>query len=287
MDDMVLIPAGSFRQGSPSWVMSWLDESDQPLPPEWFGDETPQVSRHLAPYRIDRHPVTVAAFAEFVRATGYSTDAETRGYGMLYDDGWTEREGVSWRAATGPGSDWGGREDHPVVNVSWNDAAAYATWTGTRLPTESEWEYAARGAGFRIWPWGDHWRPTLANTAEYHGGRMTTLGEWRTWWATVDKGWTDLPLTTPVGAFSPAGDSVFGCTDMAGNVYEWTATVSELYAESARCDPAILPAMGNYRVIRGGSWMNFRYQVRCCERLHGDPLGWSNFALGFRCARDA
>ncbi|ATY12061.1 Sulphatase-modifying factor protein [Amycolatopsis sp. AA4] len=287
MGEMVSIPAGSFLQGSPPWVLRWLDESDQPLPPEWFGDETPQVSRRLPPYRIDRRPVTVAEFAEFVRATGYRTDAESRGYGMLYDRGWTEREGVDWRAPAGPGSGTAGRENHPVVNVSWDDASAYAAWTGKRLPTEPEWEYAARGAGFRIWPWGNRWNPGLANTAEYYGEKMTTLAEWRKWWATVGESRADLPLTTPVGAFSPAGDSVFGCADMAGNVYEWTATVSEPYADTARFDPAIRPAMGNYRVIRGGSWMNFRYQVRCCERLHGDPLGWSNFALGFRCAHSA
>ncbi|WP_173159981.1 formylglycine-generating enzyme family protein [Phytohabitans suffuscus] len=287
MDEMVLIAGGSFLQGSPPWMLRWLDESDQPLPPEWFGDETPQVTRHLAPYRIDRHPVTVADFAAFVHATGYVTDAEKRGFGMLYQRGWTEREGVTWRTPAGPGSGLAGLDDHPVVNVSWDDATAYARWAGKRLPTEPEWEYAARGAGFRIWPWGDEWCPTRANTAEYHGGTMTTLAQWQAWWAAVGDVRGAMPLTTPVGAFSPAGDSAFGCADMAGNVYEWTATTSALYAETARYDPAIRPAMGHYRVIRGGSWMSFRYQVRCCERMHGDPLGWSNFSLGFRCARDA
>jgi len=286
MDRMVAVARGSFLQGTPPRVLRWLGECDQPLPVEWFGDETPQVSRCLAGYRIDRHPVTVAAFADFVRATGYVTDAEARGFGMLYEHGWTEREGVSWRAPAGPGSGLLGRTDHPVVNVSWNDATAYAEWAGKRLPTESEWEFAARGAEFRIWPWGDDWNPTLANTAEYHGGTMTTLAQWRAWWAAVYDRQGAMPLTTPVGVFSPAGDSVCGCADMAGNVYEWTATTSDLYAETARYDPSIKAAIGNYRVIRGGSWMSFRYQVRCCERMHGDPLGWSSFALGFRCAQD-
>ncbi len=284
---MVVIPGGSFLQGSPPWVLKWLDESDQPLPQEWFGDETPQVPRHLGAYRIDRHPVTVAEFSAFAGDTGYVTDAESRGYGMVYQHGWTECEGVSWRAPTGPGSGLVGRDDHPVVNISWNDAAAYAEWAGKRMPTEPEWEYAARGAEFRIWPWGDDWSPALANTAEYYGGTMTTLAEWKAWWATAYNGQEVIPLTTPVGAFSPDGDSVFGCADMAGNVYEWTATTSFLYAETARYDPSIKPAIGNYRVIRGGCWMSFRYQARCCERMHGDPLGWSNFALGFRCAQDA
>ena len=96
-----------------------------------------------------------------------------------------------------------------------------------------------------------------------------------------------MPQTTPVGAFAGRGDSAFGCGDMAGNVYEWTSTTSYLYHETELCDPTLRLVMGRYRVIRGGSWMNFRYQVRCCERLHGDPAGWSNFALGFRCAKDA
>ena len=285
MDEMIVIGGGSFLLGSPPWVLRWLAESDQPLPPDWFGDETPQVARDLAPYRIDRHPVTVAAFAEFVRATGYVTEAESRGFGMLYQHGWTECEGVSWCAPAGPGSV--GHADHPVVNVSWNDATAYARWVGKRLPTEPEWEYAARGAGFRLWPWGNDWSPGKANTAEYHGGTMTTLADWKNWWATVHNRYGAISMTTPVGAFSPAGDSVFGCVDMAGNVYEWTATTSDLYAATARYEPSMLPTIGNYRVIRGGSWMNFRYQVRCSERMHGDPLGWSNFSLGFRCAQDA
>lgn len=94
-----------------------------------------------------------------------------------------------------------------------------------------------------------------------------------------------MPQTTPVGAF-PGGDSVFGCSDMAGNVYEWTSSLSQMYDDEVECDPMLRMAMGRYRVIRGGSWMNFRYQVRCSERMHGDPSGWSNFALGFRCAKD-
>jgi formylglycine-generating enzyme len=286
VDEMVEITGGTFRQGSPPWVLQWLDESDQPLPQIWFGDETPQVIRTLAPYRIDRHPVTVGEFAAFTRATGYVTEAESRGFGMIYERGWTERTGVSWREPAGPGSGLVGREDHPVVNVSWNDAAAYAQWAGKRLSTEAEWEYAARGGRFRLWPWGNGWDSSRANTAEYHGGPMSTLAQWRAWWARVVDRHGAAPLTTPVGAFSPGGDSVNGCADMAGNVYEWTATRSELYADSAQCDPSIKPAIGNYRVLRGGSWMSFRYQVRCCERMHGDPFGWSSFAVGFRCAQD-
>lgn len=288
MEQMVQIPGGVFLQGSPPWLLDWLDESDQPLPRRWFGDETPQIKVRLEPYLMDRHPVTVADFAAFVRDTGYVTDAERRGFGMLYDDrGWTELDGVTWQTPGGQGTGVEDRDDHPVVNVSWADAGAYARWAGKRLPTEAEWEFAARGPDFRIWPWGDSWDPQNANTSEFHAGRLTTLAAWREWWLRVYAEHGPMPWTTPVGAFAGRGDSPFGCQDMAGNVYEWTSTLSHLYEETTTCDPTVRMAVGRYRVIRGGSWMNFRYQVRCTERMHGDPDGWSSFAHGFRCAKDA
>lgn len=285
---MLLVPGGQFRQGSPPWLLDWLEDADQPLPRIWFGDETPQISQSLVPYWIDRYPVTAGEFGAFVRQTGYRTDAERRGFAMIYDEhGWAERDGVTWRTPAGPGSETAGRDDHPVTVVSWDDANAYATWAGKRLPTEPEWEFAARGPEFRIWPWGDTWHQRNANTAEFHAGQLSTLSEWRQWWTSVCARCGPAPLTTPVGTFSSRGDSPFDCGDMAGNVYEWTSTLSCLYDSETECDPTVRMAVGRYRVIRGGSWMNFRYQVRCSERMHGDPDGWSSFAHGFRCAKDA
>jgi sulfatase modifying factor 1 len=288
MGEMLRIPPGAFLQGSPPWLLDWLGDQDQPLPRQWFADETPQISRSLASYWIDRYPVTVREFDEFVRHTGYRTDAERRGFGMVYgDQGWEEREGVCWLAPGGPGSTTAGYEEHPVVHTSWDDANAYARWAGKRLPTEAEWEFAARGTDFRIWPWGDNWSGRNANTAELHAGPLSTLEGWQAWWRSMYSRDGPVPRTTPVGSFSGQGDSVFGCGDMAGNVYEWTSTLSYLYDDETACDPTVRKAVGRYRVIRGGSWMNFRYQVRCSERMHGDPGGWSSFAHGFRCARDA
>ncbi len=288
MGEMVRVPGGEFLQGSPPWLLDWLDDNDQPLPRIWFGDETPQFVQTLAPYRIDRHPVTVAEFARFTESTGHVTDAEARGYGLVYTErGWQETDGVCWRAPGGPGTSSAEMRDHPVVHVSWEDCVAYAAWAGKRLPTEAEWEFAARsGPGFRIWPWGDKWDTANANTAEFHAGALNTLAAWKAWWRATCAQDGPVPRTSPVGAFSPRGDSEYGCADMAGNVYEWTSTLSHLYDASTECDPTLRAAMGRYRVIRGGSWMNFRYQTRCSERMHGDPTGWSSFAHGFRCARD-
>ncbi|MEC3976904.1 formylglycine-generating enzyme family protein [Amycolatopsis sp. H20-H5] len=285
---MLRIPGSTFLQGSPPWLLDWLEEQDQPLPRRWFADETPQLPRTLPEFRLDRYPVTVAEFTEFAQATGYRSDAEEIGFGMVYAEAsWEERAGACWHSPGGPGTTTAGYDDHPVVHMSWNDATAYAQWAGKRLPTEAEWEFAAHGPDFRIWPWGDTWKSDCAATAEFYAGALNSLGAWREWWRTMHARYGAMPRTTPVGSFSDLGDSVFGCGDMAGNVYEWTSTLTRLYDEATECDPSVKMAVGRYRVMRGGSWMNFRYQVRCTERIHGDPTGWSSFAVGFRCAKDA
>jgi sulfatase modifying factor 1 len=289
VDGMVLIPGGRFHQGSPPWVLDWLQKQRrQPFPRHWFTDEIPQIDVSVPQFWIDRHPVTVGDFREFVRDTGFITDAERSGYGLVYGDRyWHEHESACWFRPAGRGSGVDGYGDHPVVHISWNDANSYAEWAGKRLPSETEWELAARGFEFRVWPWGDTWHPDRANTAEYHAGPIDSLDAWREWWERVHTRDGPMPQTTPVGSFSDCGDGVFGCADMAGNVYEWTSTLSYLYDETSDCDATLRLVMGRYRVIRGGSWMNFRYQVRCGERMYGNPDGWSNFALGFRCAKDA
>lgn len=179
---------------------------------------------YLPAYYIDRTPVTNAEYKVFVDATGYS-----------FPPHWRQGKPVP------------GTEDHPVVQVSWFDAAAYAQWAGKRLPTAAEWEKAARGTDGRIYPWGDVFDPTRLNCGE--GGPFKT---------------------TPVGQYSPQGDSPYGVVDMAGNVYEWTNDGSQV------------TTMG----IRGGCWLDGREQAQTFYVRRHTPRRKNDF-IGFRCVMDA
>lgn len=286
--DTVVVPATEFDLGTPEWALDWLQEQGQPFPISWFRDETPQLRVMVASFAIDRHPVTVARYAAFAGETGYESVAERRGWSLVYGpDYWEEAEGACWRRPAGARTRYQAPPDHPAVHIAAEDAEAYASWAGMRLPTETEWELAARGRDFRLWPWGDVWTADRANTTELRiGDAIRSAAEWRAWWNQATRNTGPIPLTTPVGRFSPLGDSPFGVADTAGNVYEWTASPSRLYGPSPECDASLVSIMGHYRVIRGGSWMSLRFQARTSERLHGDPSGWACFATGFRCARD-
>jgi formylglycine-generating enzyme len=143
--------------------------------------------------------------------------------------------------------------DHPVVHVDHEDAASYARWASKRLPTEAEWEYAAHGPRWTIWPWGDAWATHRANTAEHWaGGAIRDSGDWRAWWLQHHRQYGMRPATTAVGRFSPFGDSPFGLTDMAGDVAEWTASPYRPYADRSY-DPGYLAAMElGFLAVRGG-----------------------------------
>jgi formylglycine-generating enzyme required for sulfatase activity len=196
---------------------------------------------------VARTPVTNAEFSRFVEATGYVTTAEEEGWGYALDREkveYVKTRGADWRHPEGPDSSIEGRMDHPVVQVSWHDAAAYAEWAGVRLLTEQEWEKAARGIDGRIYPWGD----------AFDSDRCNTYG-------------SGIGTTTPVGRYSSNGDSPCGCADMAGNVWEWTA--SEWESGSAP------------RVLRGGSWASNRNYARCASRNGPEPDGW-DYLIGFR-----
>lgn len=284
---MIRIPSGPVFIGSPD---EHLDQvaADQHHTRAWFEDESPQHTVQTRAFWIDRLPVTNVEFAGFADATRYVTAAERRGFGLVYGARyWETLPGACWRSPV-PGEDvLAARGGHPVVHIDSRDAAAYAAWAGKRLPTEAEWEYAAHGPRWTPWPWGTQWDPALANTAEYWAGHaISDLGEWRAWWDGWHADHGPLPATTPAGSRSPAGDSPFGVADMAGNAAEWTASLYTAYDPGRAYDAGFEAAMRQeYRVVRGGSWKHFRYQVRTSERI-ACPPDYSSFETGFRCAAD-
>ena len=172
-------------------------------------------------FYIDRFPVTYAEYKKFVEATGH-------------------RDPANWRAHEIPE----GKENHPVVEVNWDDAVAYAEWAGKRLPVDKEWEKAARGTDGRTWPWGNEWDIKKCNV--FSDG------------------------TTPVGKYSPEGDSPYGAADMAGNVWEWIGGGSSNQLRAP---------------LRGGDWLDGPEEAKTTHvRMH-TPRRKNPF-VGFRCASD-
>ncbi|RLU99239.1 Sulphatase-modifying factor protein [Streptomyces griseocarneus] len=282
--DMVPVPGGMFTAGTTETDLDAIAR-EQHLPRAWFEDESPAHRVTIAPFAIDRHPVTNAQFAAFTKSTGYRTRAELRGTGLTYGETfWEETTGACWRHPMGLAGLCAvqDRPDHPVVHIAWPDAHAYAQWAGLRLPTEAEWEYAARGPQALTWPWGNIFDPAAANTAELGGNSpITCMNEWKTWWKAFRQE-HELPGTTPTGHF-PQGGSPFGVTDMAGQVMEWTADLYRPYDPSRYYGHVYRFVSGRYRVLRGGGWTNYRYQTRGAERMCADPEH-TTFCIGFRCA---
>ena len=261
--EMILIPAQTFRMG---------DDSGLP-------HERPAHDVTLKPFRIDKHEVTVAQFRAFAEATGYQTNAEQWGWSGVFDKQlgqWVKCDGATWHHPHGPIGP-APRDDEPVTQVSWNDAAAYAKWAGYRLPTEAEFECAARGGLVaRPFAWGDDLRPNGKPVANW----------WQGTFPTVDTAEDGYPGLAPVAQFPPNG---YGLHDMTGNVWEWCADfyADDYYAHSPRDNPKG-PLTGTDHVIRGGSYMcaeNFCTNFRVAGRSKNDVES-ANTNLGFRCASD-
>jgi len=292
---MAWIPAGKFRMGSD----------------DFYPEEQPVRWVDVDGFWIDRSPVTVAEFRRFVTATGYVTVAEQAPNSDDYPDAdsallvpgslvfhksagpvdlsdfrnwWSWTPGADWRHPQGPGSNLNGRQRHPVTHVAYADVVAYATWLGRALPTEAEWEYAARGGlDGATYCWGDEFAPK---------GRMMA----NTWQGEFP--WQNLILdrfegTSPVGAFPPNG---FGLYDMAGNVWEWTAdlyTTDHRAAYAPACCAPGIPAVAQTasaavieaHVIKGGSHLcapNYCLRYRPAAR-QPETVDTSTCHLGFRC----
>jgi formylglycine-generating enzyme len=277
---LVELPSAAFLMG---------DESDWAYP----GDgEGPVHEVVVGAYAIDRYAVTNTAFAAFVHETGHESDAERFGWsfvfaGLLPNDfpdtravvgaeWWRQVFGANWRHPEGPKSTLRGRRNHPVVHVSWGDAQAYCAWSGTRLPTEAEWEYAAR-AGTRLpFPWGDELEPGGAHRMNVFQGRFPSHN-------TCADGFAG---TAPVDAFAP---NLFGLYNMTGNVWEWCADwyAADSYERGPRRDPQG-PAHGTHRIMRGGSYLcheSYCRRYRVSARQGSEPAS-STGNVGFRVAAD-
>ena len=288
--ELVELPGGSFRMGSV----------------DFYPEEAPIHTATVAAFAIERHPVTNAQFAAFVAETGYVTVAEkpldpalypgvaeedllpgalvfrpTAGPVDLRDwrQWWDWAPGASWRQPFGAGSDVTGREDHPVVQVAYPDAAAYAAWAGRRLPTEAEFEYAARAGSDTTYSWGAE--PTvdgalMANTWQ---GRFPFRNDGALGWVG----------TSPVGTFPPNG---FGLLDMIGNVWEWTTTLYSAHhlveQPNSCCPPPAVPDPSVSQTLKGGSHLcapEYCHRYRPAARSPQSQDS-STTHIGFRCVLD-
>jgi len=246
LPEMAPIPAGRFLMGS-----------DNRRDPDAWDRELPQHRVYLAAYRIAKTPITVAQFKTFVRATRYKTAAEKEGWAWEWTGSkWEKVRGAYWAHPRGPRSDVNRKAGHPVTCVAWRDAVEFCKWANVRLPTEAEWEKAARGADGRIYPWGND--PPDERRCNFN----LNVGD-----------------TTPVGQY-PAGASPYGVLDMSGNVWEWTSTLFRDYPYDAS-DGREDPGADRRRVLRGGAFFSARRNVRSAYR-HGSLIDYRYHGLGFR-----
>jgi formylglycine-generating enzyme len=276
-DGMVRIPGGTFQMGNPRGDGYPAD------------GEGPVHEVTLDPFWMDACAVTNARFAAFVDATGYRTEAETFGWSFVFHaflpedlrnapapvdaPWWRQVFGADWRHPEGPRSDVASRMEHPVVHISWNDARAYCAWAGTRLPTEAEWEFAARGGhDGDPFPWGDELEP----------GGTHRMNVWQGEFPVRNAQADGYAGTAPVSIYEP---NAYGLSCMTGNVWEWCADwfSPNAYRRGAVASPTG-PDTGTARVMRGGSYLchaSYCNRYRVDSRSSNTPDS-STGNLGFR-----
>jgi formylglycine-generating enzyme required for sulfatase activity len=266
--EFVPVPGGSFRMGTDLGTLEDLAKKTG-AEQQHYLDETPAHRVEVPPFYIGRSPVTVAQFRAFVAATGYKTAAERRGEAFTLRDGaWQRTPGACWK---NPGFQQG--DDHPVVLVSFRDCEVFAAWVARttrrplRLPSETEWEYAARGPNAFLYPWGGQWDGHLAN---HFDASLKPFGlpDWK--YPTDDDG---FPFTSPVGKFG--NQSWCGAVDLAGNVMQWCSDTCEPYPQSSTApllmvDEADVPS-DTPRALRGGSYLSTPLDCRAAVRRCSSP----------------
>ncbi|XP_063147677.1 formylglycine-generating enzyme isoform X1 [Candoia aspera] len=279
---MASIPAGVFTMGT-----------DEPVIKQ--DGEGPGRRVHIGHFFMDLYEVSNAEFEKFVNATGYVTEAERFGDSFVFEGmlskevkngihqavaaapWWLPVKGANWKHPEGPDSDILNRWDHPVLHVSWNDAVAFCTWAGKRLPTEAEWEYSCRGGlENRLFPWGNKLHPNGQHYANIWQGEFPTSN-------TEEDGYKG---TAPVAAFPPNG---YGLYNIVGNAWEWTSDWWEINHSADETYSPKGPPKGTDRVKKGGSYMchkSYCYRYRCAARSQNTPDS-SASNLGFRCAADS
>jgi formylglycine-generating enzyme required for sulfatase activity len=258
--------------------------------------EGPVRSVSLSAFEIDAFPVANADFAAFIEATGYRTEAEVFGWSFVFwshipadrfeavvEDTvaqapwWCKVPGARWNQPEGPGSNVNERWDHPVVHVSWNDAAAYAAWASKQLPTEAQWEYAARGGlEQRLYPWGDELTP--------QGKHRCNI--WQGQFPVEDTAADGFAGTCPVDAF-PANE--YGIYSVTGNVWEWCADWFSIdFSSTQNSHNPSGPAIGQTKVMKGGSFLcheSYCNRYRVAARTANTPDS-SASNIGFRCVKN-
>jgi formylglycine-generating enzyme required for sulfatase activity len=280
---MVTLPGGTFLMGT---------DYAGGFPADGEGPVRPVV---LSPFEIDVFPVTNADFSAFIDATGYQTEAEKFNWSFVFwahipqsrfkalvEDTvaaapwWCKVRGACWQHPEGPASNVDGRANYPVVHISWNDAAAYAQWAGKSLPTEAQWEYAARGGlEQKLYSWGDELTPDGKHMCNIWQGRFPTRD-------TGEDGYTG---PCPADAFPPNG---YGLYSITGNVWEWCA---DWFTTSFAAQPAVHDptgsAAGENKVMKGGSFLchaSYCNRYRVGARTKNTPDS-STANIGFRCVK--
>jgi sulfatase modifying factor 1 len=276
----VALPGGTFLMGT---------DYAEAFPADGEGPVRPVT---VSPFRIDIFPVTNRDFAAFVEDTGYRTESEIYAWSFVFwmhlppdrldelvEDTvvaapwWCKVPGADWRHPEGPGSSVADRPNHPVVHVSWNDAAAYAAWAGKSLPTEAQWEYAARGGlEQKLFPWGD----------ELTSGGKHLCNIWQGEFPRVDTAEDGFAGACPVDSFPPNG---FGLYSMTGNVWEWCADwFHTAFDPQPRLNPTG-PERGQAKVMKGGSFLchaSYCNRYRVAARTSNTPDSAAS-NIGFRC----